>query len=37
MKVAVANNFYVATHIHLDDGEGRGTWRNSIIFDPSKK
>jgi hypothetical protein len=37
MKRAVDNNMYVVTHIHLDDGLDRGTWRNSIIFNPQQK
>lgn len=37
MKVAAANNFYIVSHIHLDDGDDRGSWRNSLIFDPSAK
>lgn len=37
MKVATANNYYIVTHIHLDDGDEKGSWRNSLIFDPSQK
>ena len=36
-KVAATNNFYIVSHIHLDDGDDRGSWRNSLIFDPSRK
>ncbi|KAF6265946.1 hypothetical protein COO60DRAFT_770702 [Scenedesmus sp. NREL 46B-D3] len=37
MKRAVDNNIYIVTHIHLDDGLDKGTWRNSVIFNPSQK
>lgn len=37
MKKAVDNNMYIVTHIHLDDGLDKGTWRNAIIFNPNQK
>lgn len=37
MEHAVDNNMYIAIHIHLDDGLNKGTWRNSLIYDPYKK
>jgi len=37
MKHAVNNNFYIAVHIHLDDGLMKGSWRNSLIFAPNQK
>lgn len=37
MKKAVDNNMLLVTHIHLDDGLDKGTWRNSIIFNPGQK
>lgn len=37
MRKAVDNNMYLVTHIHLDDGLDKGTWRNSMSFDPNQK
>jgi hypothetical protein len=37
MKRAVDNNMFVVTHIHLDDGLQKGTWRNAMIFNPNQK
>ncbi|KAF8071087.1 UBP4 [Scenedesmus sp. PABB004] len=37
MKRAVDFNLYIVTHIHLDDGIDKGTWRNVIIFNPNTK
>jgi hypothetical protein len=37
MKRAVDNNMYIVTHIHLDDGLDKGTWRNAMIFNPLQK
>ncbi|WIA11873.1 hypothetical protein OEZ85_011959 [Tetradesmus obliquus] len=37
MKRAVDNNMYIVTHIHLDDGMDKGTWRNAMIFNPNQK
>eukprot|EP00882_Tetradesmus_deserticola_P019643 GHRQ01021163.1.p1 GENE.GHRQ01021163.1~~GHRQ01021163.1.p1 ORF type:complete len:113 (-),score=24.65 GHRQ01021163.1:188-526(-) len=37
MKRAVDNNMYIVTHIHLDDGYDKGTWRNGVIFNPNQK
>jgi hypothetical protein len=37
MKRAVDNNMYIVTHIHLDDGLDKGTWRNAMIFNPNQK
>ena len=37
MKHAVNNNFYIAVHIHLDDGLMKGSWRNSLIYAPNQK
>lgn len=37
MRVAVAGNFSLAVHIHLDDADDRGTWRNAIDFEPTTR
>jgi hypothetical protein len=37
MKRAVDNNMFLVTHIHLDDGLQKGTWRNAMIFNPNQK
>lgn len=37
MKKAADANMYIVTHIHLDDGLDKGTWRNSIDFNPLQK
>jgi hypothetical protein len=37
MRHAVNNNFFIAVHIHLDDGLNKGTWRNALVFNPSQK
>jgi len=30
----MANNFALTVHIHLDDADDKGTWRNALDFDP---
>lgn len=37
MKHAANKGFYIASHIHLDEGLGKNTWRNSLIYDPTTK
>jgi hypothetical protein len=34
MRLAVAGGFRLAVHIHLDDADDAGTWRNALQFEP---
>lgn len=37
LPILMDNNIKIMITPHLDDGEGRGIWRNSLLFDPLQK
>lgn len=34
MRLVAASGFGLAVHIHLDDADDAGTWRNALVFEP---